>query len=132
MWYRSPRLQFANSCVKLRQAIHFETVGTRNKPGGACHMSRHCPDTGLTADELVEIGSENDRRPSPLRVRINRLMQSTSLDHMAWVAFIADGDIETRANGAFSRMTSSYSFWNPRSPFKGDDRLQLFGMGSDD
>jgi hypothetical protein len=109
----------------IGEAASRQLTGTR--PGIVCVKLE-----GLTADELVEIGSENDRRPSPLRIRINRLMQSTALDHMAWVAFVADGDIETRSNGAFSRMTSSYSFWNPRSPFKGDNRLQLFGMGSAD
>jgi hypothetical protein len=109
----------------IGEAASRQLTGTR--PGIVCVKLE-----GLTADELVEMGSENDRRPSPLRIRINRLMQSTALDHVAWVAFVADGDIETRSNGAFSRMTSSYSFWNPRSPFKGDNMLQLFGMGSAD
>jgi len=87
---------------------------------------------GLTGDELAEIGSEADGRPSLLRLAVNQqVLNSSSMDHVAWVVFMADGSVAPSAPGVFSRISVSYGFWNPRSEFKDDARLNLFGLRSD-
>jgi hypothetical protein len=81
---------------------------------------------GITADELIEVAEEREKRPSALRMQVSRLMDTPTLRHVALFAFVADGKVEQTKDGTYTRVGASYVFWNPRSEFKEDARLRLF------
>jgi hypothetical protein len=93
---------------------------TGSRPGILCVKLE-----GLTADELIEIAQVDDP-PTALRIGVHNLWQSSATECVSHVAFMADGQVEQGASGAWSRVGASYVFNNPRSPFKNDARLQLF------
>lgn len=93
---------------------------TRGRPGILCVKLE-----GLTADELIAIAQVGDP-PTALRIGVHNLWQSSSMASVSHIAFMADGKVEQRASGAWSRGGASYVFDNPKSPFKDDARLRLF------
>jgi hypothetical protein len=109
-----------DSMETLRRAARDQLTGAA--PGLLCAKLE-----GLTADELIALGTGRPSgSPSALAVSVNRLMESSSLDHVAWVVFLTDGRVERSGAGAWSRVGATFAFRNPRSPFKDDARLQLF------
>ena len=93
---------------------------TGKRPGILCVKLE-----GLTADELVEIGQTGEP-PTALRIGVHNLWQSRAMDRVSHVVFMADGRVEQKASGAWSRLGATYLFDNPKSPFKDEPRLQLF------
>jgi len=102
----------------LERAASDQLTGSR--PGILCIKFE-----GLTADELIEIAQSGDP-PTALRIGMHSLWQSSAMESVSRVAFMADGKVEQRASGAWSRVGASYVFDNPKSAFKNDTRLQLF------
>jgi len=102
----------------LAKAASSQLTGSR--PGILCARFE-----GLTADELIEIAQAGDP-PSALRIGVHNLWQSSAMESVSRVEFMADGKVEQRASGAWSRVGASYVFDNPKSPLKDDARLQLF------
>jgi hypothetical protein len=95
---------------------------TGKRPGVLCVKFE-----AITADELVDIAREDP--PSSLRIGVHSLWQSTAMGRVSHVVFMADGKVEQKSSGAWSRLGASYVFENPKSVFKDDPRLQLFVDG---
>jgi hypothetical protein len=101
----------------LERAASHQLTG--NRPGILCVKFE-----SITADELVEIAEAGDP-PTALRIGVHTLWQSSAMESVSRVAFLADGYVEQRESGAWSRVGASYVFDNPHSPFN-DARLRLF------
>lgn len=102
----------------LTRAASDQLTGSR--PGILCVKFE-----GFTADELIEIAQAGEP-PTALRIGVHNLWQSSAMASVSRVAFLADGKVEKRDSGAWSRVGASYVFDNPNSPLKDDPRLQLF------
>jgi len=102
----------------LERAASDQLTGSR--PGILCAKLE-----GLTADELVEIAEVGDP-PTALRIGVHNLWQSSAMESVSHVAFMADGTVAQRASGAWSQVGASYVFDNPNSVFRNDTRLRLF------
>src|SRR5579863_7459687 len=96
----------------LEKAASDQLTGSR--PGILCAKFE-----GLTADELVDIAQAGNP-PTALRVGVHNLWQSSAMESVSHLAFMADGEVAQRASGAWSRVGASYVFDNPKSPFKDD------------
>jgi hypothetical protein len=111
-----PEDTIGETMQEIKKAASDQLTGVR--PGIICVKFE-----AVTADELVELAGAH---PTALTRRLSELWRSTSMQQVAHVVFLADGTIEQKSSGAWSRSGASYDFANPSSSYKGDSRLNLF------
>lgn len=105
----------------LRDAARNQLSGTR--PGVLCVRLE-----ATTLAELNEIAAEADGKPSLMRLRVNKLFESSALKNVVWIIFSANGNVEAHSEGTYSLINGAYGFWNPISPIRDDPRLRLYGL----
>lgn len=69
----------------------------------------------LTADQMVEIGTENGT-PTALRIASSEFLASSAARQLAILAFFADGELEN-ADGVITRSGRTYQFVNSANSF---------------
>jgi hypothetical protein len=115
---RTPDSLLEESFNSIKDAATRQLTGGR--PGIICVKFE-----GVSADDLVSLAEHGDDT-SALRVRTSRFLQRNDIDHLANIAFMADGPIVDQGSRGFSRGGAIYYFDNKKSRFASDARLRIF------
>jgi hypothetical protein len=120
---RMPDILLEETFDGIKDAVSRQLTGKR--PGIVCVKFE-----SLTDSELVSVAESRDE-VSALRVLCSRFLQRRDIDHLANIAFMADGPIVDRGSGAFTRGGATYFFENRHSRFANDFRLKVFDGPND-